>query len=173
MYRRPSRPGRRATVDRAERPFDGLLRFAASRLPANQRMEPSEPDVFPSARSLGRRLIRTFGDGTATTAQPVVNWFHRHVCQSGRWSRRLEGELLPWALQGVELGDDVLEVGPGPGLTTDLLRSRTKRLTALEVETNAATALRQRLGASAVRIVHGDGTSMPFEDGSYSAVVAF
>jgi len=71
------------------------------------------------------------------------------------------------------LGDDVLEVGPGPGLTTDLLRSRTKRLTALEVETNAATALRQRLGASAVRIVHGDGTSMPFEDGSYSAVVAF
>jgi len=59
MYRRPSRPGRRATVDRAERPFDGLLRFAASRLPANQRMEPTEPDVFPSARSLGRRLIRT------------------------------------------------------------------------------------------------------------------
>src|SRR5881394_314157 len=60
MYRRPSRPGRRATVDRAERPFDGLLRFAACRLPANQRMEPTEPDVFPSARSLGRRLIRTF-----------------------------------------------------------------------------------------------------------------
>ena len=59
MSRRPSRPGRRATVDRIDITFDGLLRFAASRLPANQRMEPTEPDVFPSARRLGRRLIRT------------------------------------------------------------------------------------------------------------------
>ena len=65
-----------------------------------------------------------------------MNWYHRQICQSGRWRRRLEEELLPWALQGVELGDDVLELGPG--LTTDLLRGRTKRLTALEVETNAA-----------------------------------
>ncbi len=71
------------------------------------------------------------------------------------------------------MGDDVLEVGPGPGLTTDLLRGRTKRLTALELEADAATALRQRLGASGVRVVHGDGAAMPFEDGSYSAVVAF
>ncbi len=79
----------------------------------------------------------------------------------------------PWALEGVELGDHVLEVGPGPGLTTDLLRGRTKRLTALELEANAATALRQRLSAFGVRVVHGDGVAMPFEDGSYSAVVAF
>ena len=51
-----------------------------------------------------------------------MNWFHRQVCRSGRWRRRVEGELLPWALQGVELGDDVLEIGPGPGVTTDVLR---------------------------------------------------
>src|SRR6266498_1022202 len=68
MYRRPSRPGRRATVDRTERPFDGSLRFAASCLPANQRMEPPEPDVFPSARSLGRRLIRTL----ALTVKSII-----------------------------------------------------------------------------------------------------
>ena len=71
------------------------------------------------------------------------------------------------------MGDDVLEVGPGPGLTTDLLRGQTKRLTALELEETAATALRQRLGGYGVRVVHGDGVAMPFEDGSYSAVVAF
>ncbi len=41
-----------------------------------------------------------------------MNWFHRQVCRSGRWRRRVRG-LLPWALQGVELGDDVLEIGPG------------------------------------------------------------
>jgi len=117
--------------------------------------------------------LLSLGDGEVQRAQPLVNWFHRHVCRSGRWRRRLEGELLPWTLQRVELGDDVLEVGPGPGLTTELLLNRAKRLTALEVETNAATALRQRLGGSTVRVVHGDGAAMPFEDGSFSAVVAF
>jgi len=70
-----------------------------------------------------------------------MNWFHRHVCRSGRWRRRVERDLLPWTLEGIELGDDVLEIGPGPGVTTDLLRSRTERLTALEVDVDAAAAL--------------------------------
>ena len=101
-----------------------------------------------------------------------MNWFHRQVCGSGRWRRRLENELLPWALQGVELGDDVLEIGPGPGVTTDLLRGQTKRLTALEVDATAAAALQKRLNDSGVRIVHGDGAAMPFVDGSFSSVVS-
>jgi SAM-dependent methyltransferase len=101
-----------------------------------------------------------------------MNWFHRQVCGSGRWRRRLERELLPWALQGVELGDDVLEVGPGPGVTTDLLRGRTKRLTALEVDAAAAAALQKRLSDSRLRVVHGDGAAMPFADGSFSGVVS-
>src|SRR5262245_51634874 len=132
----------------------------------------ARPVSIPTS-SAPRHSGRAFGDGKGTRTLPLVNWFHRHVCRSGRWRRRLERDLLPWALGGVELGDDVLEVGPGPGLTTDLLRGRTKRLTALELEANAATALRQRLGASGVRVVHGDGAAMPFDDASYSAVVAF
>src|SRR5262249_52098820 len=102
-----------------------------------------------------------------------MNWFHRQVCRSGRWRRRLERGLPPWALQGVELGDDVLEIGPGPGLTTDLLRRRTQRLTALEVDATAAAALENRLNDAGVRIVHGDGAAMPFADGSFSGVVSF
>src|SRR5436305_535299 len=102
-----------------------------------------------------------------------MNWFHRQVCRSGRWRRRVEREILPWTLQGVELGDDVLEIGPGPGVTTELLRERTPRLTALEVDAGAAAALRERLADSGTRVVHGDGAAMPFADGSFSAVVAF
>jgi SAM-dependent methyltransferase len=102
-----------------------------------------------------------------------MNWFHRQVCRSGRWRRRVERELLPWALDGVELGDDVLEIGPGPGVTTDLLRGRTLRLTALEVDPASAAALQERLDSSGVRVVHGDGAAMPFADGSFSGVVAF
>lgn len=102
-----------------------------------------------------------------------MNWFHHHVCSSGRWRRRVERTLLPWALQGVEPGDDVLEVGPGPGVTTELLRTRCPRLTALEVDPASVAALRQRLGGCGARIVRGDGAAMPFADGSFSAVLAF
>jgi SAM-dependent methyltransferase len=76
-------------------------------------------------------------------------------------------------LEGVELGDDVLEIGPGPGITTDVLRRRTSRLTALEVEAAAAVKLQKRLDGSGVRVVHGDGAAMPFADYSFSGVVAF
>ena len=101
-----------------------------------------------------------------------MNWFHRHVCRSARWRRRIK-QMLPWALQGVELGDDVLEIGPGPGVTTDLLRTLVPRLTALEVDADLASALKKRLNDSGVRVVHGDGAAMPFTDGSFSGVVAF
>src|SRR5438105_9284977 len=101
-----------------------------------------------------------------------MNWFHRQVCRSARWRRRIE-QMLPWALQGAELGDDVLEIGPGPGVTTDLLRGRVRRLTALEVDADSAAALQQRLDGTGVRVVHGDGKAMPFTDGSFSGVVAF
>jgi hypothetical protein len=38
--------------------------------------------------------------------------------------------VIPWALDGLDPGEDVLELGPGPGLTTDVLRERAARLTA-------------------------------------------
>ena len=101
-----------------------------------------------------------------------MNWFHQQVCRSGRWRRRLQRELLPWALKGVELGDDVLEIGPGPGATTDLLRGRAKRLTALEVDATVATALQKRLNNLGICVVHGDGAAMPFPDSSFSGVVS-
>src|SRR3954452_23604932 len=100
-----------------------------------------------------------------------MNWFHRRLCRSARWSRRV-GALLPWALQEVDLGDDVLEIGPGPGVTTDLLRGRVRRLTAVEVDAVAVAALQKRLDGSGVRVVHGDGAIMPFADSSFSGVVA-
>ena len=101
-----------------------------------------------------------------------MNWIHRQVCRSERWRRRLGRQLLPWALQGVELGDDVLEIGPGPGITTELLRNKTQRLTAIEVDADAAAALNKRLSNFGVHVVHGNGAAMPFADASFSSVVA-
>jgi len=101
-----------------------------------------------------------------------MNTFHRWLCRSERWRKGLERTLLPWALEGVELGDDLLEVGPGPGLTTELLRPRVARLTALEIDPGLAAGLKRRMHGKNVRVMEGDATQMPFEDRSFSAVIS-
>jgi len=63
-----------------------------------------------------------------------VNERHLEICASAEWALTVEREILPWAVGTRSLGDDVLEVGPGPGLTTDILRRAITHLTAVEVE---------------------------------------
>lgn len=79
---------------------------------------------------------------------------------------------MPWVLDEVNLGQDVLEVGPGPGLTTDLLRSRLERLTAIEIDSGLAAALKRRMNGGNVRVVEGDATAMPFSPAAFSGVVS-
>ena len=82
-------------------------------------------------------------------------------------------EMLPWALKDVDLGQDLLEVGPGPGLTTDFLRVRFQRVTALEVDPALADSLKRRMSGTNVTVIQGDATALPFEDGQFSGAVAF
>ena len=98
-----------------------------------------------------------------------MNLLHRWYCGSGRWAEVVEGTLLPWVLDGVELGPRLLEVGPGPGLTTDVLRQRVASLTALELDPSLAAKLGRRLAGTGVRVVRGDGAALPFRDGSFDA----
>lgn len=102
-----------------------------------------------------------------------MNPFHRWYCRSAHWRRTVEHRLLPWALGGLDLGDDVLEIGPGPGLTTDVLRRRVARLTAVELDPALAAALACRTAATNVRVVEADATAVPLPDRSVSAVVCF
>jgi len=101
-----------------------------------------------------------------------MNLVHRRLCSSATWADRVERDLLPWALRHVDLGDDVLEIGPGFGATTRVLARTTPSLTALEVDPASARGLRAEFGES-VEIVEGDGGAMPFPDGRFSAVVCF
>jgi hypothetical protein len=43
-----------------------------------------------------------------------MNEEHLRLCASDEWAAGLRQWIIPSALAGVELGDDVLEVGPGP-----------------------------------------------------------
>jgi SAM-dependent methyltransferase len=101
-----------------------------------------------------------------------MNRLHRWYCRSGAWAAHLRDQL-PQVLRGAELGDEVLEVGPGPGLTTDLLRTRVPRVTTIEIDPPLASALRQRTLGQGVEVVIGDATAMPFESARFSAVVSF
>ena len=81
--------------------------------------------------------------------------------------------MLPYALADARLGDDVLEVGAGPGLTTDLLREQVPRLTAVELDPELAGQLADRMAGTNVEVVHADATALPFEDGRFTGAVSF
>ncbi|MBI3652696.1 MAG: class I SAM-dependent methyltransferase [Acidobacteria bacterium] len=102
-----------------------------------------------------------------------MNRFHRWFCRTAWWKKHLESQIIPWALEGLELGDNVLEVGPGPGLTTDLLRQRLPRLTAIEIDPSLADSLALRLQGTNVKVIEGDATAMPFADNLFSGAVSF
>jgi ubiquinone/menaquinone biosynthesis C-methylase UbiE len=102
-----------------------------------------------------------------------VNFIHRRLCRSGRWNDVLKQFVVPWVLEGANLGDNVLEVGPGPGLTTDLLRTKVPHLTALEIDAELADSLGARLRGANVEVVRGDATAMGFEDSKFTGAVSF
>jgi SAM-dependent methyltransferase len=101
-----------------------------------------------------------------------MNRMHSVICSSGRWRQIVERELLPWGLGDAELGDDVLEIGPGFGATTRVLAGRTTALTVLELDERYCARLRRELG-EAVTVLQGDAIAMPFADARFSAVVCF
>jgi ubiquinone/menaquinone biosynthesis C-methylase UbiE len=103
----------------------------------------------------------------------MMNAEHLRICSSVEWAATVEHEILPWAIGSRGLGDDVLEVGPGPGLTTDRLRHIAPRLTAVEVDPTLAAALTERLADTNVDVVHGDGAALPFPDQRFSSAVCF
>jgi SAM-dependent methyltransferase len=101
-----------------------------------------------------------------------MNFAHNRLCSSQRWARRVENDLIPWGMEGVELGDDVLELGPGFGATTRLLAQRVPRLSVLELSEDYCRRLLAEMG-DRVEVTQGDATALPYPDGRFSAVVCF
>lgn len=111
-------------------------------------------------------------NSTFTISWGNMNRLHQWLCRSDRW-RSTVAERLPWSIGETTLGPNVLEIGPGPGLTTDLLRTLVPRLTVLEIDPSLAASLSSRLNESNVQIVEGDAAEMPFGDSEFSSAVSF
>lgn len=103
----------------------------------------------------------------------LVNEAHLRILSSSEWAETLRSELLPWLLGAGELGDDIVELGPGPGLTTDLLVQHALKVTAVEVDGTLADSLAARVDTTQVTVLHADATDTGLEEGRFSAVVCF
>jgi ubiquinone/menaquinone biosynthesis C-methylase UbiE len=101
-----------------------------------------------------------------------VNLIHRWYCRSDRWAGIARQKRVPWVLGEADLDDDVLEIGPGPGITTEIIHRQAPRMTLLEIDPWSVDALRSKFGADpGIEIVQGDATAMPLEAGRFSAAI--
>jgi SAM-dependent methyltransferase len=102
-----------------------------------------------------------------------MNAAHLEFCASHDWRQMVEDMVMPAALRDVELGGDVLEIGPGPGFTTDVLRTKVERLTAVELDPALAGDLARRLAGTNVDVVEGDATALDLADDCFSGAASF
>ena len=102
-----------------------------------------------------------------------MNAAHMEFCASEDWRKMVEEMVLPEALDGVDLGDDVIEVGPGPGFTTDVLRAHAERLTAVEIDPMLADALARRLAGTNVEVICADATVLDLPDDRFTGAGSF
>jgi SAM-dependent methyltransferase len=99
-----------------------------------------------------------------------MNRLHRWYCRTAHWRSTLE-RLVPWTLEAIDLGDRLLELGPGPGFVTSMVAGGGRRITAIEIDAMAASELHRRgLG---IDVVRGDAATLPFASATFSAVLAF
>jgi SAM-dependent methyltransferase len=102
-----------------------------------------------------------------------MNENHAKLCPSPEWARYLHETVLPAIAGDRDLGAALIEVGPGPGASTDWLRHRVERLVAVEIEPEAAAALRERFAGTNVEVVTQDATALAFPDDTFDSAGSF
>jgi hypothetical protein len=72
-----------------------------------------------------RTSIVVIATGSSRSQSSVfMNHDHEKLCGSPEWAARLQAQILPVVTAGLSLGQDMLEIGPGPGAATDWLQER-------------------------------------------------
>jgi ubiquinone/menaquinone biosynthesis C-methylase UbiE len=102
-----------------------------------------------------------------------MNENHARLCPSPEWAAHLQQDVLPSLTSNVDLGEHMLEIGPGPGAATDWLRHQVRRLTVIEIDDMAGAKLADRYAGSNVEVVTGDATDAHWPDESFDSVGCF
>src|SRR6266849_4399372 len=101
-----------------------------------------------------------------------MNAYETWFCGTRLWRWVTRRQLLPWILQGSELGEHVLELGAGPGAATEELGRLATRVTSLEYDHAFAARLGARVNRASVTVIQGDAAALPFSDGTFSSAIA-
>jgi SAM-dependent methyltransferase len=109
---------------------------------------------------------------TETVNLGTMNENHA-LCATPEWADHIHKEVLGSLLSEIDLGDEMLEVGSGPGAATEWLRKRVRRLVALEVDPDVAQQLANRYAGSNVEVLAGDASKLDFEEASFDSVGTF
>jgi SAM-dependent methyltransferase len=102
-----------------------------------------------------------------------MNENHAKLCSSPEWASVIQDEVLPELAGELDLGEAMLEIGPGPGAATEWLCKRVTHLTAVEVDGDAAAKLAERYAGTNVEVLVGDATDLDRPDGSFDSVGCF
>jgi SAM-dependent methyltransferase len=102
-----------------------------------------------------------------------MNTKHAELCASREWADCVQTEFLTPLERDVDLGKEMLEIGPGPGAATEWLHHKVERLTALEADPAAAEKLARTYQGTNVEVVPGDAAAMPFADTSFDSAGSF
>ena len=102
-----------------------------------------------------------------------MNENHAKLCPSPEWAAIIRDEVLPSLVGVAGLGDEMLEIGPGPGAATEWLGHRVGRLVAVENDPDAADRLIKRMAGTNVEVVVGDASDTGFAPESFDTVGSF
>ncbi len=95
------------------------------------------------------------------------------LCATREWSELIRDDVVTYMTEHADLGESMLEIGPGPGASTEWLRQEVKRLVAVELDESSAAGLAQRYEGTNVEVVVGDATRLVYPDGSFDSVGCF
>jgi ubiquinone/menaquinone biosynthesis C-methylase UbiE len=103
----------------------------------------------------------------------TMNSNHAKLCSSPEWAEHIQNDILPEVTSGIDLGHEMLEIGPGPGAATEWLRHRVRELTVVELDEEAAAKLADRYAGTNVRVVTGSAAELGYPDESFDSAGSF
>lgn len=104
----------------------------------------------------------------------VVSMNENHaLCATPEWSEEIRHSVVAYMTAHANLGESMLEIGPGPGAATEWLRHEVKQLVAIELDETSAGRLAERYEGTNVEVVVGDATRLAYPDDSYDSVGCF
>jgi ubiquinone/menaquinone biosynthesis C-methylase UbiE len=103
----------------------------------------------------------------------TMNSNHAKLCPSPEWADHIQGEILPVLTRDVDLGEAMLEIGPGPGAATGWLAAKVAKLTAVEIDPDAARLLADRFAGTNVEVVTGSATELDYPAESFDSAGCF